>query len=266
LANIEFALPSIVVASAALNTAAATNGTAIDQKTAAFNAKVQQFELDNSNAILEQESDQLSVELSQLFVASEALRTQFGNDRAAVATVLRNQNNAIIPTNLFETNLKTALDLYLKTIGQGQLATATEINWLETMGNSCFENAGPAVFYARSLYGSLTKTSLPTTICANSLFVGNRNSDELARKEQSNGLSIVPNPASDNITIAWPATIEPVELSIFNLTGQLILRQKMDTKSTNEMVDLNAFSNGVYFVRLRCHADCDLTQKLIISH
>jgi hypothetical protein len=107
---------------------------------------------------------------------------------------------------------------------------------------------------------------LPTTICANSLFVGNRNSDELARKEQSNGLSIVPNPASDNITIAWPATIEPVELSIFNLTGQLILRQKMDTKSTNEMVDLNAFSNGVYFVRLRCRADCDLTQKLIISH
>jgi hypothetical protein len=64
-----------------------------------------------------------------------------------------------------------------------------------------------------------------------------------------NGITIIPNPANDKITISSSTITSITQLSIFNVNGEkLIERQLTDTETR---LDISALPRGVYFVRLQ---------------
>jgi PKD repeat protein len=82
--------------------------------------------------------------------------------------------------------------------------------------------------------------------------------------EQNYKISVFPNPASTKITV-WMNNSKPnnAGVEILDVTGRLILQQKLENK--NEM-DVSSLSNGVYFVRISGDATgSGKLEKLVIS-
>jgi hypothetical protein len=64
-----------------------------------------------------------------------------------------------------------------------------------------------------------------------------------------NGITIIPNPSNDKITISLPSINRTTQLSIFNVSGEKVIdRQLTDTET---QIDISALARGVYFVRLQ---------------
>lgn len=66
--------------------------------------------------------------------------------------------------------------------------------------------------------------------------------EEISPIQETNGFSVTPNPAHDEITIHCSAPVEQV--AIYNINGQIVLQ------SSQTQIDLSALSQGVYIVRV----------------
>jgi hypothetical protein len=74
------------------------------------------------------------------------------------------------------------------------------------------------------------------------------------------GLTIIPNPSNDRITISSPLISGNTQLSIFNVSGEKVIeRQLTDTET---QLDISALPRGVYFVRVQDEEMTEVT-KLI---
>lgn len=80
-------------------------------------------------------------------------------------------------------------------------------------------------------------------------------------KEHSKKLTVnlQPNPASDKIQISAD---DILEISMINILGEIILNKKYDFEVTQESIELNAFPNGHYIVRLITKKGC-ASRKII---
>jgi hypothetical protein len=67
-------------------------------------------------------------------------------------------------------------------------------------------------------------------------------------KLQDTGITIYPNPASDQITVLAPATQAKNQLSIINLNGQEVLTCQIIQPKTQ--IDISTLPVGVYFIRV----------------
>jgi hypothetical protein len=78
------------------------------------------------------------------------------------------------------------------------------------------------------------------------------NSIEITGIDDKEGLvqSIWPNPTTGKITIQLVENDSPLELSIFDITGKLLLQKEVARNVTNVTTDLNGES-GVYFIKLK---------------
>jgi hypothetical protein len=63
------------------------------------------------------------------------------------------------------------------------------------------------------------------------------------------GLSIIPNPSNDKITISTPAITGNTYLSIFTISGEKVLERQLTDNETQ--IDISALLRGVYFVRVQ---------------
>jgi hypothetical protein len=64
-----------------------------------------------------------------------------------------------------------------------------------------------------------------------------------------NGITLIPNPSTDKITISLPAISGNTQLSIFNVSWEKVMeRQLTDTET---QIDISALPRGVYFVRVQ---------------
>jgi hypothetical protein len=67
--------------------------------------------------------------------------------------------------------------------------------------------------------------------------------------KSENGITIIPNPSKDKITISSPAIYGNTQLSIFNVSGEKVIeRQLTDTET---QIDISALPRGMYFVKVR---------------
>ena len=64
-------------------------------------------------------------------------------------------------------------------------------------------------------------------------------------KQQSNKISLFPNPFTSLLKVS---SISKAELSVFNITGKIILKQHINEGATE--LDLSSFAAGVYFIRV----------------
>ncbi|MGB3343369.1 MAG: T9SS type A sorting domain-containing protein [Aequorivita sp.] len=76
-------------------------------------------------------------------------------------------------------------------------------------------------------------------------------------------LSIYPNPATSEITIALSKSMH-AEIRIFDVTGKLLLYKANSLVDKNQTVDVSTLSSGVYFVRLNTPEGM-ATKKLVIK-
>ena len=77
-------------------------------------------------------------------------------------------------------------------------------------------------------------------------------------------IEVYPNPTSGRITIAIPEiTADPVSLSLHNMAGQVILKESGIGLSSKKTIDLSAFPNGIFFLRI-AFANQIITKKILI--
>ena len=71
-------------------------------------------------------------------------------------------------------------------------------------------------------------------------------------------VNVYPNPANDQLTVSIPETDQVVNVSIYNLTGQLV-KEIQVSGNTNTIVDVAALPSGMYITRI-VSADGKLNQ------
>jgi len=76
--------------------------------------------------------------------------------------------------------------------------------------------------------------------------------------------TLFPNPAYEAFYIEFE-TQTPSQLQIFSTDGKLLKTQKMDNNETIVKVNVNSFSNGLYYVSL-VFEDFVLNRKIIIQN
>ena len=64
-----------------------------------------------------------------------------------------------------------------------------------------------------------------------------------------NGITIIPNPSNDKITISSSVITGNTQLSIFNVSGEKVLERQLTDNETQ--LDISALPRGVYFVRVQ---------------
>jgi M6 family metalloprotease-like protein len=64
-------------------------------------------------------------------------------------------------------------------------------------------------------------------------------------------ISLFPNPAENRLTIVYPQTNEPTDISIYSITGQLIPFTIVESKDNATTIDIGKFSSGVYYMKLQ---------------
>ncbi len=82
--------------------------------------------------------------------------------------------------------------------------------------------------------------------------------------DQITGLSIYPNPSNGVFNINWSQQ-DHFSISVFDLTGKLLLQEKSDTKSIKKFsLDLSKLNKGVYFAKIKV-GEKQSNRKLIIK-
>jgi hypothetical protein len=86
------------------------------------------------------------------------------------------------------------------------------------------------------------------------------NSSEIADSEILNSISVFPNPANEDITIYYCK--ENTEIYIFDLTGRIMLSQKVGDKECK--VNTSALPVGIYIITMSGENDQMFNAKLQI--
>ncbi|MFZ4401641.1 MAG: T9SS type A sorting domain-containing protein [Bacteroidales bacterium] len=88
------------------------------------------------------------------------------------------------------------------------------------------------------------------------------------KQADKNKFSITPNPASDYIVIKYNTdqTINDALLIIYDIQGKLILQQKLNNKSNQDIVDIKSLTNAYYHCKLLINGKQQFVEKLIIKH
>lgn len=100
----------------------------------------------------------------------------------------------------------------------------------------------------------------------NSTFVDNINVDsELSVADNTlSGVSLYPNPAQNQVTIALPTTLlGDTTIEITNNLGQVVLRFQQEVGGTSHSLDVSALSRGLYFVAVT-NKNLRTVKKLIV--
>jgi hypothetical protein len=78
---------------------------------------------------------------------------------------------------------------------------------------------------------------------------------------------VYPNPASDFVMFDFNASSsDRIEISIFDMLGNVVLSQHIETTQSHAKIDVRELSNGAYFYQFRINGTLGETKRLIISH
>jgi hypothetical protein len=79
-------------------------------------------------------------------------------------------------------------------------------------------------------------------------------------------ITVYPNPAKSEVNIAFPKSFTGnLNLSIYDLTGKLIINKRFNMEYNYESLDISAFSPGYYIVQLQSENGKINRQKLVVK-
>jgi hypothetical protein len=131
------------------------------------------------------------------------------------------------------------------------------INYPDSSGVSCNYDDN-----AVSLAGRISRYGLPNFITSYFLSTGIKTNNK-----QKNQLTVSPNPATDKITISFPATTsENITIKIFSITGEVVF-EKLQTSNIKHQtaIDVTGLSNGLYFLNVQTGKEV-ITKKIVVNH
>ncbi len=172
--------------------------------------------------------------------------------------------NALPADNIREQNRKTVQRLYLQTVGMGiahlnpeQLAEA------EAIAIQCPLEGGSAVYAARALYRlNIDRVFVDDSLCIPS----QERQGTLGKQTDVEGLSLVPNPANELVTIKGLSLSkeQPVEVSLLDLNGKICANRFFETGEA--MLSTTGLQEGVYVCQVKVRGTPPVALKLVVVH
>ncbi len=78
-------------------------------------------------------------------------------------------------------------------------------------------------------------------------------------------IEVLPNPASDKVTLHLTNVKEEVSISVLNDLGQTVYTKAMNNQSNNdELIDVSKWAKGVYLVKVKAYRQ-EFTKKLVVE-
>jgi photosystem II stability/assembly factor-like uncharacterized protein len=103
-------------------------------------------------------------------------------------------------------------------------------------------------YYVSAVYDNPQGESEPTEkLCFDQLIINIKDN-----KAQQNSILITPNPAFNQITVHFGTkTGKNTVLSVFDITGKIKIKEKVDYDKTNYSVDVSQLKEGLYFLSIK---------------
>lgn len=118
---------------------------------------------------------------------------------------------------------------------------------------SCYDNDGPLPHGNSVLYiDNLSFDSLIT--------------DGIADLHQANNISIYPNPAKENLSIAFAGSVsKQTDIIIYNAMGQPVFESQIIHAEETITLDISRFAEGIYFIQLLSGSEVSYYKKFMIN-
>ncbi len=201
-----------------------------------------------------------------LFTQRMVIDRQVKTRTASLVVNANNDNEAIQVQNLYEYNEFRVNRIYLSTLAKG----ITEIpnydrEFLNYLAPRCPLIEGHAVYKARVLRSLYHNSIHYDDVCSNAPRAQARKIENpiVTTTTHQEKVSIYPNPASDNITIACAQNTN-YTLIIRNITGQVLKQEAIINGNAN--IDISNLQNGMIICELWLQNQCVAKEKIIIIH
>lgn len=204
-------------------------------------------------------------------IEADGIATIIGNtgNSTGIWLAIDNNGNAfmadISDDNLYSINLATAA---------GTLVGPLGINIAFAQGAD-FDPGTGNLYMAAYIGSGVNSFCLVDTATGAATHLGTINSDDaevtflaiegtlgIHENDITDGITLVPNPASDFLTIQNKSNINLQKISIFNLTGKLV--KDINLAENTKNIDISDLSAGIYVVEIIGETTSS-TQKLIIK-
>jgi hypothetical protein len=82
--------------------------------------------------------------------------------------------------------------------------------------------------------------------------------------EAEGGIHLYPNPARDYAVVEWSG-MDPAEIGLYDLTGRLLLQDRIAAGSPEYYLRLDQYSPGMYLIRLKDREGRYVTERLVVK-
>lgn len=73
----------------------------------------------------------------------------------------------------------------------------------------------------------------------------------IAERKRQNNIFLFPNPSSEKLNLEWSKNLNPVAVTVYDLSGKMIFSQYNFTSESILILDVSKFSNGNYFIQVK---------------
>ncbi|MEZ4941676.1 MAG: T9SS type A sorting domain-containing protein [Saprospiraceae bacterium] len=176
-------------------------------------------------------------------------------------TDLQTINAAITPEGDYQENERDINTIYLMALAQNDWTfNSEEQAVIDAIAVRCPQFGGNAVYTARFLQEHYRKPYWNMGDC----LVEERGSGPLAVEKM---FSLSPNPASDQLQIQLNQPLQSeATVEIADLTGRVIMRQKMPENSPMYSVQTGELQTGTYYLRIFTDSQLLGIEKIIIAN
>ncbi|MCA9486015.1 MAG: T9SS type A sorting domain-containing protein, partial [Nanoarchaeota archaeon] len=210
---------------------------------------------------LESVRDSLVNEAAALCISMDSLENIILQARISFAGTLLTENSALGDTVVYQTNEKSANNLFLNTIAQGSSTfDAQQTETLLSIAGQCPLSGGRGVHYARSLYQLVTDSTFVDICDAGSERIASGLQPDL--EEEGSGIRVFPNPVSGELLVEGYCS----RIDIVNQLGQPILGRDFSEGEFRHSINLHGLPGGIYFLRAWLKSERISQVKLIISN
>ena len=192
------------------------------------------------------------------FINSTESEVEQGN-----ASIASSYNANIAGLSNSEWNQKVFNSIFLSTLMQGvDTLTSQQMSDLFTIAEQCPNQGGDAVWQSRAMIDWMTHSAndfADSCAAENARLIGPDSTTQI----QS---SVYPNPNAGSVTVKYELhETSNATFEVLDLAGRVISVTKLDSKQSQQIIDLTELANGPYIYKIIGDGDLVDTGTLIIS-
>ena len=200
--------------------------------------------------------------LNQQQTEGEQIMQSIQNSRSSSLNTLKQANNFITASAIYEQNEKLFNAVFIRTIADGKLPElSTDINTLWSIANQCPLSGGDAVFKARSAYHLID----PLVAFDDDALCEQAQPLTIPTEEEPLSFKLYPNPAKDIVVVQFSEALENnAEIILVDVQGKVIMQIKTEIGQQSLLLDTSTLSPGLYFCEIKGSEAMNRTEKLVI--